>query len=208
MLAELPQHRREIRNTGLDLKGRYQVPARAPEEITESQSSRKCDGFSEKLRPTHDLEAGDIHWIRWEDDGQWYTGVLLPLGDFEGIGMCGTIDDITRNFRGDLPSYYKYKNTEIVKWEDSYENDGLLFNNRKYPIFYLDSVSIPPLANIMRVTEHKIMGGCYRVESQSLAHARPHNPGKIPLFSFHSVPAGSKRPRGCDIYTFSIYILT
>ncbi|KAI0550174.1 hypothetical protein F4679DRAFT_583910 [Xylaria curta] len=90
------------------------------------------------------LQLGHVYDIRWEETGEYYPGIVLPLGSFETIGIDGSIDDVLRGVPG--PECYRYEGDHIIGWRRGYEDGGLLANQREYPILFLDEneFSVPP----------------------------------------------------------------
>lgn len=89
-------------------------------------------------------EPGGIHIIYWNGGPSRrrakapYAGVLLPMGDFESIGLRGNFDDTP--LATDLPSCY-YRTATTTDWKEAYKDGGPKVDRRKYPFLCVDKTT-------------------------------------------------------------------
>ncbi|KAI1357472.1 hypothetical protein F5Y08DRAFT_346693 [Xylaria arbuscula] len=100
-------------------------------------------GRDQPLLQLQELHTGEVYGVTWVN-GHCYPGILLPLGDFDEIGMCGSISLVLRSYPG--PPCYRYHGDRIIGWYRGYEEGGSLFNERQYPFLLLDeeAFTVPP----------------------------------------------------------------
>ena len=79
----------------------------------------------------------------------WYAVVLLPIGDFETLGMLGTIADteLTKH----IPVCYSSDKKSISGWAEGYESGGPSVTKRKFPVMWFDDDQTMPLEGDFKI---------------------------------------------------------
>lgn len=89
------------------------------------------------------LEPGEIYIIRWNGGSgrrhvkEPYAGVLLPMGDFESVGLRGRFRDT--DLAKTIPSCYQ--TATDGDWKAEYKDGGPRARRRKYPFLCVDSTT-------------------------------------------------------------------
>ncbi|KAJ9133164.1 hypothetical protein NKR23_g10933 [Pleurostoma richardsiae] len=91
-----------------------------------------------------DPVVGELYLGYWRSRSRssssgWYAVVLLPLGDFEAVGISGSISE-TRLAKGHIPICYisDKKTRTILGWAERFEDGGPDVAKRKFPVMYFD----------------------------------------------------------------------
>lgn len=89
------------------------------------------------------LEPGETYIIRWGGGSgrrqvkEAYAGVLLPMGDFESVGLRGSFRD--KALAKTIPSCYR--TATAGDWKEEYKDGGPKARKRKYPFLCVDSTT-------------------------------------------------------------------
>ncbi|RYO74332.1 hypothetical protein DL764_010857 [Monosporascus ibericus] len=92
-----------------------------------------------------DPTVGNVYRAYWKPSETWYAAVVLPTGDFDSIGMLGSLTDT--GLLKYIPVCYCFdKSTrKITGWQKGYETGGLHATKRKFPVMYFDDTLTIPL---------------------------------------------------------------
>jgi hypothetical protein len=89
------------------------------------------------------LEPGETYIIRWGGGSgrrqvkEPYAGVLLPMGDFESVGLRGRFRDTA--LAKTIPACYQ--TATAGDWREDYKDGGPRARRRKYPFLCVDSMT-------------------------------------------------------------------
>ncbi|KAI3339691.1 hypothetical protein F4824DRAFT_507943 [Ustulina deusta] len=97
--------------------------------------------------------AGGVYRAYWQPTKTWYAAIVLPIGDFDSIGMSGSIAE-TGLFKY-IPVCYCFDKQarRITRWQKGYETGGPHAFKRKFPIMYLDDSLDIPLGGHFKMPE-------------------------------------------------------
>ncbi|KAI1349551.1 hypothetical protein F5Y01DRAFT_184153 [Xylaria sp. FL0043] len=97
-------------------------------------SRRQSKGVDAITNPT----PGNVYLGYRPQSKSWLAVLLLPLGNFEEIGLKGTIADA--GLLHNVPPCYRYsrKAKAFRGWQDGFEDGGPFTMNRQFPIIYFD----------------------------------------------------------------------
>ncbi|KAM0287590.1 hypothetical protein ACHAO9_007620 [Fusarium lateritium] len=93
-------------------------------------------------------EAGRIYLTFWAKTKEWLAVLLLPMGDFNSVGIPGSITSC--GLSESLPSCYRFnKRTKKYTWAREYQDDMPLVSERIFPVMYFDGREFPHKSAIM-----------------------------------------------------------
>ncbi|KAM0439217.1 hypothetical protein ACHAQK_006323 [Fusarium lateritium] len=93
-------------------------------------------------------EAGRIYLTFWAKTKEWLAVLLLPMGDFNNVGIPGSITSC--GLSESLPSCYRFnKRTKKYTWAREYQDDMPLVSERIFPVMYFDGREFPHKSAIM-----------------------------------------------------------
>lgn len=110
------------------------------EEQVAQQVQRTLKPFDGITNPV----AGNLYLGYWRSRNPsspscWHAVVVLPLGDFEAMGLSGSIFE-TRLIKGHIPFCYdSVKSTRtILGWAEGFKDGGPDVTKRKFPVMYFE----------------------------------------------------------------------
>ncbi|KAM0337502.1 hypothetical protein ACHAPQ_003073 [Fusarium lateritium] len=93
-------------------------------------------------------EAGRIYLTFWAKTKEWLAVLLLPMGDFNSVGIPGSITSC--GLSESLPSCYRFnKRTKKYTWAREYQDGMPLVSERIFPVMYFDGREFPHKSAIM-----------------------------------------------------------
>ncbi|KAI0805553.1 hypothetical protein GGR55DRAFT_264557 [Xylaria sp. FL0064] len=97
-------------------------------------SRRQSKGVDAITNPT----PGNVYLGYRPQSRSWLAVLLLPLGNFEEIGLKGTIADA--GLLHNVPPCYRYsrKTKAFRGWQDGFEDGEPFAMNRQFPVIYFD----------------------------------------------------------------------
>ncbi|KAI1310305.1 hypothetical protein F5Y03DRAFT_392242 [Xylaria venustula] len=103
----------------------------SPVGIARQRQRKHVDGITD---PT----PGEVYLGYWPKSRSWLAVLLLPLGDFNNIGLNGTIADT--GLLNDIPPCYRYSRKAKVfrGWQDGFDDAGPFVMDRQFPVMYFD----------------------------------------------------------------------
>ena len=128
-------------------------PGRVPDETSHdprTNTPRKREAFEGITHPV----AGELYRVWYDPRNAYFAVLMLPTGSFSSVGMGGSIAD-TALLDRHIPTCYLSDKQErrIDGWADNHKDGGHLVHQRKFPVMYLDGLSVP------RVGEFEIPDG-------------------------------------------------
>lgn len=110
---------------------------------------KQQEPFSSVIDPL----AGDVYRAYWQPTKTWFVAIVLLIGDFDSIGMSGSITE-TGLFKY-IPVCYCFDKQarRITGWQKGYETGGPHAFKRKFPIMYLDDSLGIPLSGHFKMPE-------------------------------------------------------
>ncbi|KAF4993083.1 hypothetical protein FGRMN_6698 [Fusarium graminum] len=101
-----------------------------------------------EFRGIVDAEAGNIYLTFWSKTKEWLAVLLLPMGDFNSVGIPGSITSC--GLSESLPSCYRFnKRSKKYVWAKGYEDGKPLAKERMFPVMYFDGREFPHKSAIM-----------------------------------------------------------
>ncbi|KAM0345058.1 hypothetical protein ACHAPU_006944 [Fusarium lateritium] len=93
-------------------------------------------------------EAGNIYLTFWTKTKEWLAVLLLPMGDFNSVGIPGSITSC--GLSESLPSCYRFnKKSKKYNWAKGFEDGKPLAKERLFPVMYFDGREFPHKSAIM-----------------------------------------------------------
>ncbi|KAJ9139441.1 hypothetical protein NKR23_g7885 [Pleurostoma richardsiae] len=90
-----------------------------------------------------DPAVGEIYRTFCKITSTWQAAVRLPTGDFDVVGMSGSLAD--PGLARYIPVCYRSQGRKLFGWADGYEDGGPDITKRKFPFMCLsDDMDIPP----------------------------------------------------------------
>jgi hypothetical protein len=179
----------------------------------ESEPTARCvqprvtqfDGISDPV-------IGELHLAYWRGASPgWYAVVVLPLDNFEALGISGTISNtsLTKNH---IPVCYEsdQKTRTISGWAEGYEDGGAKVTMRKFPVMYFDDDQEKPMEGLLVPPQ----GFLAWVSAKQLRAFGEYGPGGSPTRGYDAAQRYSQRQKssgasfyGCNMLDF-VLILT
>ncbi|KAM0250809.1 hypothetical protein ACHAP5_002026 [Fusarium lateritium] len=93
-------------------------------------------------------EPGRVYLTFWAKTKEWLAVLLLPMGDFNSVGIPGSITSC--GLSESLPSCYRFnKRTKKYTWAREYQDGMPLVSERIFPVMYFDGREFPHKSAIM-----------------------------------------------------------
>ncbi|KAL6365923.1 hypothetical protein LRP88_00506 [Fusarium phalaenopsidis] len=111
-------------------------------EKTPRRHPRRNHSDQEDYQSITDPEPGQVYLAFWESSKQWIPVLLLPMTDFERVGVSGSLDSL--GLAEILPICYDQDSlTGERTWRDGYKNGQPLVTEREFPAIYFEGRAFP-----------------------------------------------------------------
>lgn len=178
----------------------------------ESEPTTRCvqprvtqfDGISDPV-------VGELYLAYWRGASPgWYAAVVLPLGNFEALGISGTIPN-TILTKSHIPVFYEsdQKTHTISGWAKGYEDGGAKVTMRKFPVMYFDDDQEIPMEGILVPPP----GFLAWVSAKQLRAFGEYGPGGSPAHGYDVAQLYSQRQKssgasfyGCNMLDFALIL--
>ncbi|KIL86903.1 hypothetical protein FAVG1_09456 [Fusarium avenaceum] len=126
----------------------FATPAEESRRPTRQSHRRNQSNRVEEFQGITDPEPGRIYLTFWAKTKEWLAVLLLPMGDFNSVGIPGSIT--TCGLSESLPSCYRYNRTrKKYSWTTEYRDGMRLVNERMFPVIFFDGRDFPHKSAIM-----------------------------------------------------------
>ncbi|KAG5657746.1 hypothetical protein KAF25_007779, partial [Fusarium avenaceum] len=126
----------------------FATPAEESRRPTRQSHRRNQSNRVEEFQGITDPEPGRIYLTFWAKTKEWLAVLLLPMGDFNSVGIPGSIT--TCGLSESLPSCYRYNMTKKkYSWTTEYRDGMRLVDERMFPVMFFDGRDFPHKSAIM-----------------------------------------------------------
>ncbi|KAK8863156.1 hypothetical protein PGQ11_009391 [Apiospora arundinis] len=94
---------------------------------------------------THPLEGKPYraYWRSGSRGQGWYALIVLPLGNFDAIGLHGSF--LETELAKSIPSCYERHDSTVFQWAEGYRDGERLVTKRKFPVMWIHEGQTFPL---------------------------------------------------------------